>query len=178
MNKILKAIVIDSEPPAIDKVKELAGKIDSLEIVKVCNNSTEARQYISENAVDVIFTEILKPGTPDYLFIRNDREYQKVPLVDIRYISGDAEYLSFHICGVAKPLREKSSFAAVKRLLTREFIQVHRSNIINMRHVSQVGTMYVVMDDGTKIRISESNRDKFYSHVGAITVGRKSAGND
>lgn len=111
---------------------------------------------------------------PQYLFIRNNKEYDKIHLSDIIYISGDAEYLAFHIKGYKKPLREKSSFAAIKRMLTPDFIQIHRSSIINMKHLGSVGKSYVVMDDGTQVRISDSNRDRFYSYISSRTVGKKS----
>lgn len=250
MKKILKTLVIDGEPMALDKLRVLLEQVEGLQIVKECKDTSEALEYMNGNTVDVIFTEISMPGSsngiefieslpvrplvvfvtaqssyavdafrlsaidfiskpyvmadiqravyrirraslseceptdpvvaetsasagPGYLFIRNEREYEKVALSDIRYISGDAEYLSLHIAGHDKPLREKSSFASIRRLLTPEFVQIHRSSIINMQHVKQVGKMYVVMDDGVRIRISESNRGRFYSQVAALTVGKK-----
>lgn len=115
-----------------------------------------------------------KKNAPEYIFIRNKKEYDKIAIADICYISGDAEYLAFHIKGYAAPLREKSSFAAIMRMLTPEFVQIHRSSIINLNHVSRVGKSYVVMDDGTQIRVSDSNRDSFYSFVASLTVGKKS----
>lgn len=108
----------------------------------------------------------------DYIFIRNDKGYDKVSLSDIRYISGDAEYLSFHVCGRTRPLSAKSSFASIMRLLSPAFVQIHRSSIINMTHLARVERMSVVMDDGTQLRVSESNRERFYSHVGDLTVGK------
>lgn len=247
MNIKLKTLIIDGEPMALDKLRRFVTKTDCLWIVKECTDTSEALEYMNENPVDVIFTEISMPGAsngiefveslptrpmvvfvtaqnsyavdayrlsavdfiskpyvmgdfqralnrikttyrqlnpaptsagaaeskPDYLFIRNEKEYDKVALADIRYISGDAEYLAFHIAGRERPLREKSSFAAIRQLLTPEFVQIHRSSMINLKHLSQVGRMYVVMDDGVRIRISEGNRDRFYSHVGAVTVGQK-----
>lgn len=249
MDERLRTLVIDGEPMAIDKLRRFARKVDSLQIVKECKDTAEALEYMNENPVDVIFTEVAMPGAengiefieslpfhplvvfvtaqtayavdayrlsavdfiskpygmaefqrathrvmeayrhrnmqgggatgggtkPEFLFIRNEKEYEKVELNDIRYISGDAEYLSLHVAGREKPLREKSSFAAIKRLLSPWFVQIHRSSIINIKRISSVGKMYVVMDDGTRIRVSESNRDRFYSHVASLTVGKKSA---
>lgn len=108
-----------------------------------------------------------------YIFIRNGKEYDKVRVSDIIYIAGDAEYLAFHIKGYEKPLREKSSFAAITQLLTPDFVQIHRSSMINMEHVGKVGRSYVVMDDGTELRVSDSNRERFYSHIASLTVGKK-----
>lgn len=110
---------------------------------------------------------------PDYIFIRNKKEYEKVSLADIIHIDGDAEYLAFYIAGRVLPLREKSSFGEVWRLLSPEFVQIHRSNIVNMRHVSQVGKSYVVLKDGTRMRISNGFKKDFYKHVDARTVGKK-----
>lgn len=117
-----------------------------------------------------------QPKTPDYIFIRNDnKEYEKIALTDIMYISGEAEYLAFHISGRDKPLREKISFGDTMLLLPDEFVKIHRSAVINMRHVSRVGTMYVVMDDGTRFRVSDGHRARFYAQVAARTVSRRPA---
>lgn len=110
--------------------------------------------------------------SPGYLFIRDEKEYAKISLGDIRYISGDAEYLSLYTCKRDKPYREKSSFALIRKLLTDSFIQIHRSSIINMKHVASVGRGYVLMDDGTKIRISEGRKDEFSQLVDSRTVGK------
>lgn len=106
------------------------------------------------------------------LFIRDEKEYAKVSLKDILYISGDAEYLSLFVDGRDKPYREKTSFEAIRRLLTEAFVQIHRSSLINMDHVSRVGRGYVIMDNGTRIRIADSRREHFDSMVHARTVGK------
>lgn len=192
MNKKLKTLIIDGEPMALEKLRRYVEETDFLEIAGEFKDTAEALDYMAENAVDVIFTMIefqravgkLKEAyghkqakdcaavAPTSLFIRNEKEYERVLIKDILYIAGDAEYLAFHIAGRKMPLREKSSFAAVRRLLPDTFVQIHRSSVVNMDHVKQVGKMYVVMDDGTQIRISANHRDKFYSMVNCITVGK------
>lgn len=161
MDKKLKTIIIDGEPVALDRLREYAQNEDGLKIIEETYRDTDHHRSPRS-----------KEGKHEYIFIREDKEYVKVALDDIRYIAGDAEYLAFHIVGRDRPLREKSSFAAVSRLLSSDFVQVHRSSIVNMRHVSQVGRMYVVLDDGVRVRVSDGHRDPFYAHVDSLTVGK------
>lgn len=106
------------------------------------------------------------------VFIRNGREYDRVRVEDVVYITGDAEYLAFHIRGYAEPLREKCSFAEIKRLLTADFVQIHRSTIINLQHLSKVCRSYVVMDTGEELRVSDGYRRDFHSLLAPLTVGK------
>lgn len=242
MDRKLKALVIDSEPMALDKLRQYVEKTDSLSIVKACADAEEALDYLADNPVDVIFTEVAMPGAtdgvrlvesltappavvfvsaqrayaaeayrlsavdfllkpygmpefrralrrveaacampcgraaaPGYLFVRNDKAYDKIALSDIEYISGDVEYLAFHIKGYDRPLREKSSFAAIRRLLTPAFMQIHRSTVINMDHVAKVEKGDVVMRSGARLRVSDANRAWFGAMVADRTVGKKPA---
>lgn len=161
MDKKLKTIVIDGEPTALNRLREYAINDDGLHIIEDTDRDSNPRPPFASSR-----------GGYDYIFIRDVKEYVKVALDDIRYIAGDAEYLAFHIAGRDRPLREKSSFAAVSRLLTPDFVQIHRSSMVNMKHVSQVGKMYVILSDGTRVRVSDGHRDRFYSHVDSLTVGK------
>lgn len=248
MDIIFKTIVIDDEPIALDKLRKFAEKINFLQIVKTCKDTSEALAYMNENPVDVIFTEVsmppgkedgitfieslpmhplvvfvsslkeyasdayrlsavdflLKPygmmefqraarrikeaynlrnfhcadeiaqsASPDYLFVRNGKAYDKVSVADIKYINSEAEYLLLYVAERDKPLREKSSFAAIRRLLPPSFVQIHRSTMINMEHVLQLEKTDVVMDDGTRFRVSDNNRSWFNARIAAITVGKR-----
>lgn len=169
---------MDKKLKKFDNPGTSVGSIDSLEIVRECRDTAEALTQTANRLM-----ERWRQGdeasnqadtASDYIFVRDEKEYEKITLADIRYISGDAEYLSIHVAGREKPLREKSSFVAILRLLSDSFVQIHRSSIINMTHVSRVGKSYVVMDDGTRIRVSDSNRDRFYTRIAALTVGKNS----
>lgn len=108
----------------------------------------------------------------DCLFIRDGKECAMVRLKDIRYIAGDKEYLSLHVCGRAEALREKSSFAAIRLLLNDSFLQIHRSCIINTEHLGRVGRGYVLMDDGTRLQVADARREELRSLVDPLTVGK------
>lgn len=185
MEKKLKTLIIDSEPLALDKLRSFAANADELEIVKECKDTVAALENMTGDFQRTLsrLREAYNRMTPpadtkapdchtDYIFIRNGKEYDKVLLADIVYIAGDAEYLAFHVAGRDKPLREKSSFATIRRMLTPDFVQVHRSSVINLHHLCSVGRTYVVMDNGTRLKVSNGNREHFYSHIAALTVGK------
>lgn len=118
---------------------------------------------------------VTKHETVPYIFIRNEKAQNKIMLSDIIYIAGDAEYLAFHIKGYGVLLREKSSFAAIRLLLNSNFIQIHRSTMINMEHLDKVEKGDVVMDNGTRLHVSDGNRPRFMAMLAERTVGKKTA---
>lgn len=111
---------------------------------------------------------------PRHIFIRNGKEYERVLIDDIIYISSEAEYLAFHIRNYEKPLREKNSFAEIMCLLPNDFVQVHRSSIINLSHLKSVGSLHVIMNNGDKVSVSKANRQMLRTILASTAVRQPS----
>ncbi len=58
---VLKVIVIDDEPLAINVVKNYIEKVKELQLVATFSNAIEAQSYLKNQAVDVIFLDINMP---------------------------------------------------------------------------------------------------------------------
>lgn len=58
---MIKCIAIDDEPLALKKLVTYITKTPFLELVAQCQSAIEAQQYLDENEVDVIFSDINMP---------------------------------------------------------------------------------------------------------------------
>jgi len=115
-----------------------------------------------------------QPQTPadgNSLFVKVDYRYVRIALADIRYIKGYGEYLQIYVTGSSSPILTLSSFAAVKERIPGNFLQVHRSYIVNMDQVERIEKNRIVMDSDTYIPVGDSYRTAFLDYLRLHAVG-------
>lgn len=108
----------------------------------------------------------------DSIFLKVDYRYVRVSLADIRYIKGFGEYLQVYVAGKATPIVTLSSFASIKEMLTDNFLQVHRSYIVNMNQVDQIERSRLVMDSDCYIPVGDSYKTAFQDYLMRHSVGK------
>ncbi len=221
----ISTLIIDDEPIALEKLRSYVLKTPFLELAGACRSGLEAIEFLSNQSVDLIVTDINMPdlngldfvralpspppvifttayadyavesyrvSALDYLlkpydyaafhravckarerlkpndlpsaaparsiFIKVDYRHVRVNLDDILYIKGFGEYLQIFLVGRDTPLTTLSSFAAIMERLTPEFIQVHRSFIVNVNHILQIERNRLLLPGDTLIPVSDSFR--------------------
>lgn len=112
-----------------------------------------------------------EPDRKSSLFVKVDYRYVRVELASIRYIKGYGEYLQIYIDGNPTPLLTLSSFGAISERLTDNFLQVHRSYIVNMERVEQINRSRVVMDAETYIPVGDSYKNALQQYLQNHSVG-------
>lgn len=241
----LKTLIIDDEAPALEKLRSYVERVPYLELVAECLSGLDAIDYISTNAVDLIFTDIdmpdingmelaqtlvsrpmvvfitaysqyaaesyrlgvvdylLKPYsftdfqksankalatykwrhpetsvassepavTPRHFFFKLDSRYVRVNLDEILYIKGSAEYLQIYIDKESSPLMPLASFAAIMEKLSDDFLQVHRSYIVNMARVHLAERSKVTLDSGDVIPVSDSYKASLQEYLRQHALG-------
>ena len=110
--------------------------------------------------------------TADSIFVKVDYRFIRVRLPEMLYIKGYGEYLQIFVEGKPGPLVTLSSFAAIKEGLSGNFLQVHRSYIVNMDHVDQIERARLIIDDGTAIPVGDSYKTILQEYLSAHSVGR------
>lgn len=95
---------------------------------------------------------------PQHLFIRSDRKMVKVLLDDIQYIESFSDYLKIHTSKDLIVTRETLS-KLEEALPSNEFLRIHRSYIINTKHISSYTKEIVIIDD-SELPISRSYRNE------------------
>lgn len=106
------------------------------------------------------------------IFIKVDSRFVRVALSSIIYIKGYGEYLQIFIDGEDAPLLTLSSFLAIKQKLSGNFIQVHRSYIVNMDRIDQVSRNRIVIGEDTYIPVSDTYKADFHNYITNHSVGK------
>lgn len=78
MSEILKCIAIDDEPPALRLIEMYAEKTPSLKLLCTFEDAVSAAEYIRNNEVDLIFTDI---NMPDISGLDLVRSLEKKPFI-------------------------------------------------------------------------------------------------
>lgn len=107
----------------------------------------------------------------DSLFIKVDYRYVRISISDIRYIKGYGEYLQIFFVGNSSPMLTLSSFNAIKEKLTANFLQVHRSFIVNMNRIESVSKGRIMMDSETLIPVGDSYKESFQKYLITNSIG-------
>ncbi len=68
---MLKAIVIDDEPLALEVIKGLTEKVTFVELAAYFTNSFEAMEFLQTNKVDLIFLDIKMPDISGIEFLKS-----------------------------------------------------------------------------------------------------------
>ena len=83
---------------------------------------------------------------------------------DIRYIEGQSEYLKIHLVS-DNPFLTHMTFRQITDSFPDNFIQIHRSYVVNMKHVVSAERTLVILDDGTRLPVSSSRRDNLLKYM-------------
>lgn len=105
----------------------------------------------------------------DYIYIKVDYRYLRVLFDDILYFEGMNEYLKLHLKD-ADPILTHTTFKNMIDSLPSSFIQVHRSYVINMKHIKEVERSVILLDSGARISISDSYKDAFMRRLQMSSV--------
>lgn len=109
----------------------------------------------------------------DALFLKTEYKVVRIIVTDIVYIEGMAEYLRIYLNGQEKPLITLLSMKKMEeRLRNHTFMRVHKSYIINLRHISEINKSRVILDTGASIPIGDSYRERLTEYVNAKFLGK------
>lgn len=100
----------------------------------------------------------------DVRYLKCDHRFIRVKCDDIRYIEGHSEYLKIHLVS-DDPFLTHMTFSQINDSFPDNFIQIHRSYVVNMRHVVSVERTMVILYDGTRLPVSSSRRNFLMKYI-------------
>jgi DNA-binding LytR/AlgR family response regulator len=101
--------------------------------------------------------------SPKYLFVKTEHRIQKVNLKDILFIEGLQNYISIQTSN--ERVLSLQTLKKIEELLPlKDFIRVHKSYIVALRHISAIERSRIFIGD-TIIPVGDSYRDGFYGIV-------------
>ena len=112
------------------------------------------------------------PPARQSIYVKVDYRYVNVRLDDIEYIKGMNEYVQIFVRD-RRPLMSHVSMRQILETLPPQFLQVHRSFIVNMDRVSQVERMSIVTATATRLAVSDSYRQSLLDYLVANSPSRR-----
>ncbi|GAA6768283.1 LytR/AlgR family response regulator transcription factor [Flavobacterium johnsoniae] len=121
------------------------------------NNPTAPVQAVSEN---VPAPEVEQ----DFMFVRAEYENVKMNFSDILFIEGLKDYVKIYTTDNKFTLTLISLIKLENLLSNKGFSRIHRSYIINIKHVKSIQKNKVLISD-KRIPISESYKNAFFEKI-------------
>ena len=78
----------------------------------------------------------------------------------IRYIQSDDHYLEFYLNDKDRPEVDRNKLSAILEILPPQFVQIHRSTIVNLEYVKTIYGNYLLLRDGEELRLSRTYKSK------------------
>ena len=119
-----------------------------------------APQNLPQNNPVVAIPEI----EPDFMFVRAEYENVKLNFSDILFIEGLKDYVKIYTTDNKYILTLLSLIKLENLLSTKGFARIHRSYIINIKHVKSIQKNKVIIAD-KRIPISESYKTSFFEKI-------------
>lgn len=105
-----------------------------------------------------------KKITASWLFVKTEHRIQKINLDEILYIEGLQNYISIQLA-TERILSLQPLKRIEEQLPSKDFIQVHRSFIISIRHITVIERSYILINENS-IPIGNNYKDAFFKIVG------------
>lgn len=108
----------------------------------------------------------------DRILLKSSGEIIFLKTCEIDWIEAEGDYVKFHVAGRSHLMR--GTMAAMEaRLDPTRFIRIHRSTIVNADRLRKLspsfdGDYAVVLQDGTKLRLSRGYQDRIRALVGGV----------
>ncbi len=110
-----------------------------------------------------------------HLLVKEGYKYVNIKIADILYVKGMNEYVQiFSLERVGKPIVAYITMKQLKEKLPSNFLQVHRSYIVNMDHVKEIERMRITIDEETLIPVSDNYRKDFVEFLHAHSLEKTS----
>lgn len=109
----------------------------------------------------------------DVLCIRADRMDLALPLSTIRYVQSMGEYLRVYTSDRPRPIVTLGTMRSLEECLPADrFLRIHRSSIVALSQIREVGRGHVTLIDGTELSVGENYRSGLNKWVAGRGVNR------
>ncbi len=126
------------------------------------------RQY------DLLHAASVAPVDKDEtIFLKSDYRVVRILIRNIIYIEGMSEYLRIHLSDGSKPVTVLLSMKKIEERLTGfDFMRIHKSYIVNLRHITEINRSRIILDGGQDLPIGDSYRDALNNYVSGKFLGK------
>lgn len=112
------------------------------------------------------------PPKPQHFFLKSGYLIEQILREDILYVESLSNYCSFHV-GKKKIV----SYLSIKEIMSQmddaDFIQVHKSFLVALKHIRQIQHDVITMSDHSKLPLSKSYKEAFFRKVEETMLRKK-----
>ncbi|MGM9766788.1 MAG: LytR/AlgR family response regulator transcription factor [Candidatus Cryptobacteroides sp.] len=108
----------------------------------------------------------------DAIFFKSDYKIVRLSLNSLICVEGMSEYLKLHTDRKDDKLVILMSMKKLEERLPSSFMRIHKSYIINLKHITEVSRGRISLDNGMVIPIGEIYKDAFQSYIESKFVGK------
>ncbi|MDQ5929774.1 MAG: two-component system, LytTR family, response regulator [Bacteroidota bacterium] len=124
-----------------------------------------AQQVLNPTSVQAISESTTAPELEqDFMFVRAEYENVKMNFSDILFIEGLKDYVKIYTTDNKFTLTLISLIKLENLLFSKGFSRIHRSYIINIKHLKSIQKNKVLISD-KRIPISESYKNAFFERI-------------
>lgn len=108
------------------------------------------------------------------LYFKTEYKVVRVDVGTILFVEAMSEYLKVYTATHERPIVVLLSMKKLEeRLLQHGFMRIHRSYIINLKHINEIVRNHVIMDDGTSLPIGELYKEPFMQYITSKFIPKK-----
>lgn len=139
---MIKCLIIDDEPLALQQLEGYIKKIPYLELAASCQSVSEALDIIKNDSIDAVFTDINMPDMNGLDFVRAIRDTGENPLIVFTTAYSEYAVESFTVDAVdylLKPFGQED----VERVAAKLFKIYEQSNVAAVSSVDEDDTLFL-----------------------------------
>ncbi len=140
--------------------------------IRIARNSNCQKLVFALQSIDEKTQYESKPEEK-YLFIWRKDDYLKVAADEIVWIEADGSYTNIHLTGERMMTISFHLAIIAKSLPSGDFIRIHRSRIVNLRHVVSLTGNSLDIGGDKKLVIGRNYRASLFERFTFIDVRRK-----
>lgn len=146
LDYLLKPVMFDRFLKAVTKAHELS--------------------LLKHNAFHALAASENHNNSPQLIFLKSGSQIHKINTSDILYLEKKGNYIMVYIAQ-NKKLLVRMSFPEIATYLSKDFVRIHKSYIISLKHIELIESYYVVINK-VNLPIGASFRDDFIKLINSL----------
>lgn len=117
----------------------------------------------ASKAKDRVPSEAPSPSVPGFLFVNTGTQKQRIMLEELRFLEGEGNYVKYTTVSSSYLVRT-SIKQALSTLPADQFVQIHRSFVVALRHIDKIEDHHVFIGS-SYFPVGATYRSVFYERI-------------